>query len=77
MNQIITLITNMEWHIIIIICLTLGLAPFTPPHIFEKLSMLLNGTLKRPIDWFDLFFHGIPWIILFMKIVITIKNRGV
>jgi hypothetical protein len=67
----------MEWHIIIIICLTLGLAPFTPPHIFEKLSMLVNGTLKRPIDWFDLFFHGIPWIILIMKIVITIKNRGV
>ncbi len=77
MNQVITLITNMEWHIIIIICLTLGLAPFTPPHIFEKLSMLVNGTLKRPIDWFDLFFHGIPWIILIMKIVITIKNRGV
>lgn len=77
MNQIINLITNMEWHIIIIICLTLGLAPFTPPHIFEKLSMLVNGTLKRPIDWFDLFFHGIPWIILIMKIVITIKNRGV
>jgi hypothetical protein len=67
----------MEWHIIIIICLTLGLAPFTPPHIFEKLSMLVNGTLKRPIDWFDLFFHGIPWIILIIKIVITIKNRGV
>lgn len=77
MNQIISFITNMEWHIIIIICLTLGLAPFTPPHIFEKLSMLVNGTLKRPIDWFDLFFHGIPWIILIIKIVITIKNRGV
>ena len=77
MNQIINLITNLEWHIIIIICLTLGLAPFTPPHIFEKLSMLVNGTLKRPIDWFDLFFHGIPWIILIIKIVITIKNRGV
>ena len=77
MNQIVSFIANMEWPIIIIICLTLGLAPFTPPHIFEKLSMLVNGTLKKPLDWFDLFLHGIPWIILAIKIVITIKNRGV
>ncbi len=77
MNQILAFVANMEWSIIIIICLTLGLAPFTPPHIFEKLLMLVNGTLKRPIDWFDLFFHGIPWIILILKIVVTIKNRGV
>lgn len=77
MNQIISYIANMEWQIIIIICLTLGLAPFAPPHIFEKLSMLFHGTLKKPIDWFDLFLHGIPWIILIIKIVITIKNRGV
>ncbi len=76
MNQIITFISNMEWQIIIIICLTLGLAPFTPPHIFEKLSMLVHGTLKRPLDWFDLFLHGIPWIILILKIIITFSNKS-
>lgn len=77
MNQIISFITNLDWNIIIIICLTLGLAPFTPPHIYEKISMLINGTLKRPIDWFDLFLHGVPWLILIAKIIITVKNRGV
>jgi hypothetical protein len=77
MNQIISFISNLDWNIIIIICLTLGLAPFTPPHIYEKISMLINGTLKRPIDWFDLFLHGIPWLILIAKIIITVKNRGV
>ncbi|HNX22528.1 MAG TPA: RND transporter [Spirochaetota bacterium] len=77
MNHIVLFIANLEWNLIIIICLTLGLAPFTPPHIYEKLSMLINGTLRRPLDWFDLFLHGVPWLVLIIKIIITIKNRGV
>lgn len=77
MNQIVSFIANIEWNIIIIICLTLGLAPFTPPHIYEKITMLINGTLKKPIDWFDLFLHGIPWVILLLKVLITLKNRSI
>lgn len=64
------LIDEIPWLIIILLCCTLGLAPFYPvPHLFEKISMLLSGTLKRPIDIFDLFFHGIPFIMLALKIV--------
>jgi hypothetical protein len=45
------------------------LAPFKPmPHVFEKLTMLKNGTLTKPIDIFDLFFHLFPTIILLVKI---------
>jgi hypothetical protein len=45
------------------------LAPFKPmPHVLEKLIMLKNGTLTRPIDIFDLFYHLIPTIILLLKI---------
>jgi len=37
----------------------LGLAPFAPePHLIEKLRMLSQGILSRPIDIFDLFLHG-------------------
>jgi hypothetical protein len=61
------LITQLNWPLLVILCLTLGLAPFTPPHIFEKIQMLSQGTLKRPVDWFDLVFHGIPWLLLFIK----------
>lgn len=71
MTQLITTIQQAEWSTIIFICLTLGLAPFAPPHIWEKLNMLVKGTLKRPLDWFDLFFHGIPWLILMFKIILT------
>jgi hypothetical protein len=55
---------------LLIIALTLGLAPFVPqPHIVEKLVMLANGSLSRPIDIFDLLMHGTPWVLLGIKLV--------
>ncbi|MHB8846252.1 MAG: RND transporter [Nitrospirota bacterium] len=53
---------------IIFLCLTLGLAPFAPPHLYEKLRMLFRGELVRAIDWFDLFLHATPWVLLIMKL---------
>lgn len=51
------------------VALTLGLAPFMPePHLLEKLKMLFGGELYRPIDIFDLFLHGIPWLALGLKL---------
>lgn len=60
-------IDKLSWELLIIACLTLGLAPYSPPHIWEKLQMLIKGKLIRPIDWFDFFMHGIPWILLILK----------
>lgn len=57
----------MPWSLLIIACLTLGLAPFNPPHIWEKLQLLARGRLVRPIDWFDLILHGTPWLLLVLK----------
>lgn len=61
------LLDKLPWAAVIFLCLTLGLAPYYPPHLFEKIIMLYKGELKRPIDWFDLFLHSAPWIILFLK----------
>jgi hypothetical protein len=59
------------------IALTLGLAPFVPePHIWEKLKMLGNGELRRPIDIFDLLLHGIPWALLGLKLVRSLSGKG-
>ncbi len=59
-----------SWEIVIIACLTVGLAPFIPePHVLEKLKMLWAGTLHKPIDIFDLFMHGLPFILLILKSV--------
>jgi hypothetical protein len=38
------------------------------PHVVEKILMLKNGTLHRPIDIFDLIFHLTPLILLILKL---------
>ena len=53
-----------------IIALVLGLAPFTPePHLLQKIKMLIDGSLTRPLDIFDLFLHGTPAVLLVLKII--------
>jgi hypothetical protein len=62
---------------LIIACLTLGLAPFFPePHVWEKIKMLFAGELTRPIDIFDFILHGIPWLLLIMKLIKTAVNSA-
>jgi hypothetical protein len=54
---------------LVLAALTLGLAPFFPePHIWEKLKMLAQGGLTRPIDIFDLALHAAPWLLLLAKV---------
>lgn len=55
--------------LLLVIALTLGLAPFLPePHVWEKLKMLAAGELVRPVDIFDLLLHGTPWLLLLAKL---------
>ncbi len=69
-------IDRLSWGYIVLFCLTLGLAPFVPmPHVVEKLGMLLQGTLQRPIDVFDLFLHGSPWLVAVIKGVRVLTGR--
>lgn len=56
------------------LALFLGLAPFFPePHLVEKIRMLVAGELTRMIDIFDLFLHGVPWVLLLMKLSFRLK----
>ena len=65
-------IESLSLPMIVILCLTLGLAPFVPePHLVEKLRMLSNGELQGPIDIFDLLMHATPWLILLIKLWLT------
>lgn len=68
---------KLPWHLIIIAVLTVGLAPFVPePHIWEKLKMLVAGDLVKPIDWFDLALHGIPYFLLILKILVQVLPKA-
>lgn len=63
-------IRALPWSLLVVACLTLGLAPFRPePHVVEKLGMLVQGTLTKPIDVFDLVLHGTPWVLLALRVV--------
>ena len=75
MKQILSLVDKLNWTIILILCATLGLAPFSPPHIVEKITLLINGNLVKAIDWFDLLLHGLPWIFLTLKALVYFKKR--
>ncbi len=69
-------IEKLPWGLLVLACLTLGLAPFAPPHIWEKLQMLTRGQLVRPIDWFDFVLHGAPWVLLILKVVVSLMHKS-
>lgn len=61
----------------ILLCLTLGLAPFFPePHIWGKLKWVAGGANNmQAMDYFDLLLHGAPWVYLIISIVLITKNK--
>jgi hypothetical protein len=68
--------TLLDYKLLIPLVLLLGFAPFYPqPHIVEKLRMLLAGTLKKPIDIFDLFWHAWPFVLLAYRISCDIRHQ--
>jgi len=63
--------------VFVVVALTLGLAPFFPePHLWQKLKMLMAGTLTRPMDIFDFLLHGTPWLLLLIKLFRSMPGSG-
>ena len=59
---------QMPYLPLVVLAVVMLLAPFRPmPHVLEKLIMLKNGALTRPLDVFDLFFHLAPSLVLLLK----------
>ncbi len=69
-----TFLERVPWSLAVVLALTLGLAPFRPPHVVEKLRMLSRGELVRPLDWFDLALHSAPWLLVLVKAAIALKR---
>jgi hypothetical protein len=68
---------NSKITLFLVASLTLGLAPFVPePHIIGKVKWLLGGaTGMQPTDWFDLFLHGTPWLLLFGSLILLVNKK--
>ena len=67
---------KLPYTVILPLAVFLAVAPFTPePHLWQKLKMLFAGTLSRPIDIFDLFLHGVPLLLLVLKLMRSASQR--
>ncbi|WP_418644260.1 hypothetical protein [Tenacibaculum insulae] len=68
-----------NWKLFLIASLTLGLAPFNPPHIVGKLQWIIGGNAflgeqaMRFKDIFDVFLHGTPWVFLVVSILLNLS----
>lgn len=61
---------KIPYSVLIIVTIVMLLAPFKPmPHVVEKILMMKQGTLHRPIDILDLIYHCFPLLILILKVV--------
>jgi hypothetical protein len=52
-----------------VLAIYMAIAPIQPePHLVEKIRMLSQGILTRPIDVFDLLMHVTPLVLLVLKL---------
>lgn len=55
--------------LLVVVALWLAVAPIVPePHLVEKIRLLTQGALTRPIDIFDLFLHATPLVLLALRL---------
>jgi len=69
--------TVKKYGIILLACLTLGLAPYVPePHIVGKIRWILGGAHgMKAIDWWDTLQHGAPWLFLAYFLIKDLLHR--
>jgi hypothetical protein len=61
-----------DWRLLLMMSLTLGLAPFFPePHLVGKIRWIAGGANgMKLIDWADALMHGLPWLLLIRALVV-------
>ncbi|EGV43252.1 hypothetical protein BZARG_2898 [Bizionia argentinensis JUB59] len=66
-----------DWKLLVLLCLTLGMAPFYPePHIWGKLKWIFGGANGMQLtDWFDVILHGFPFILLLRFVLVKLLVR--
>ena len=70
------LLQLLQYRYLVPLAILIGLAPFYPiPHLAEKLKMLAGGTLRRPLDTFDLVWHAWPLALLGLRLGRDIGKR--
>jgi hypothetical protein len=72
-----------NWKLFLIASLTLGLAPFNPPHIWGKIQWIIGGNAfsgenaMQSQDWFDVLLHGTPWLLLLISVFLNLFSSTI
>jgi hypothetical protein len=67
-----------NWKLFLLVSLTLGLAPFNPPHIWGKIQWITGGNAffgenaMQFQDYFDILLHGLPWVLLLISGILNL-----
>lgn len=62
--------------LLVVVAAWLAVAPVVPePHLIEKWRMLMQGTLTKPIDIFDLLLHTVPLVLLGLRLWREVQRR--
>ena len=73
----VSVLKKIPYAVLIPLTIFMLLAPFKPmPHVMEKLIMLKQGALSKPLDIFDLFYHLAPLVILILKVSVQQRAGG-
>lgn len=55
--------------LLVLVAAWMAIAPIAPePHLIEKLRMLSQGMLIKPLDIFDLCLHSAPIVLLLLRL---------
>lgn len=70
-------IDRIPLYLLMLVAFWMIVAPISPePHLLEKVRMLSQGTLQRPVDIFDLLYHLAPTALLILKSWRMLKVRA-
>ena len=66
-----------NWKLLLLLCLTLGLAPYFPePHLLGKIRWLAGGAKgMQPIDYFDVVLHGAPFLLMLRFLILKLTGK--
>jgi len=75
--SVLKIIDNLPFGPVIFLGTVFAFMPFVPePHLWQKAMMIANGLYMAPIDWFDIFVHGGPALLVIIKLTRHLKGHS-
>lgn len=74
MDRVAKLLEQLPWSVLVVAAVLLAIVPLGESHLLQKWRMLFSGTLRRPLDWFDLVLHTFPILLIALKAFVVLRK---